>query len=92
MFAIIEQQPQRLRELAGIGPKRQARVIEAWAEQKVIRAIMIFLHSQGVGTASAVRIFKCYGNDAIGRVQENPYQLALDIYGIGFKTADTLAS
>jgi exodeoxyribonuclease V alpha subunit len=91
VFDIIEQQPQRLRELEGIGPKRQARVVEAWAEQKAIREIMVFLHSHGVGTASAARIFKCYGNEAIRRVQANPYQLALDIYGIGFKTADTLA-
>src|SRR5215813_7148868 len=91
VFDVIEHQPQRLLELPGIGPKRQARVLEAWAEQKVIREIMVFLHSHGVGTASAARIFKCYGTDAIGRVQENPYQLALDIYGIGFKTADTLA-
>src|SRR5215467_9675691 len=91
VFDVIEQQPQRLLELPGIGPKRQARVLEAWAEQKVIREIMVFLHSHGVGTASAARIFKCYGTEAIRRVQENPYQLALDIYGIGFKTADTLA-
>src|SRR5262249_49065518 len=91
VFDIIEQQPQRLLELEGIGPKRQARVVEAWAEQKVIREIMVFLHSHGVGTASAVRIYKRYGNEAISRVEENPYQLALAIYGIGFKTADTLA-
>src|SRR4030095_14445492 len=80
VFDIIEHQPQQLLTLEGIGPKRQARVMEAWAEQKVIREIMVFLHSHGVGTASAVRIYKCYGNDAIGRVQANPYQLALDIY------------
>src|SRR5262249_5171209 len=91
VFDIIEQQPQRLLELDGIGPKRQARVLAAWAEQKVIREIMVFLHSHGVGTASAVRIYKCYGTEAIRRVQEKPYQLARDIYGIGFKTADTLA-
>ena len=91
VFDVIEHHPQRLRGLAGIGPKRQARVMEAWAEQKVIREIMVFLHSHGVGTASAVRIFKRYGTDAIRCVQENPYQLARDIYGIGFKTADTLA-
>src|SRR6266568_4798063 len=73
------------------GPKRTARVVAAWAEQKVIRDIMVFLHSHGVGTARAVRIYKTYGTDAIARVQENPYRLALDIHGIGFKTADTLA-
>ncbi len=91
VFEIIEQQPQRLLALPGIGPKRQARVLAAWAEQKAIRQIMLFLHSHGVGTASAVRIYKTYGVEAIARVQENPYQLALDIYGIGFKTADALA-
>src|SRR5439155_282940 len=63
----------------------------AWAEQQTVREIMVFLHSHGVGTARAVRIYKTYGTDAIARVQENPYRLALDIHGIGFKTADTLA-
>src|SRR5215470_3621911 len=91
VFEVIEQEPQRLLSLPGIGPKRQARVLAAWAEQKAIREIMLFLHSHGVGTASAVRIYKTYGAEAIARVQENPYQLALDIYGIGFKTADALA-
>jgi exodeoxyribonuclease V alpha subunit len=91
VFDIIEQTPARLQELDGIGPKRTARVAAAWAEQKVIRDIMVFLHGHGVGTARAVRIYKTYGADAIARVQENPYRLALDIHGIGFKTADTLA-
>ena len=91
VFDIIAQTPQRLQELDGIGPKRTARVVAAWAEQKVIRDIMVFLHSHGVGTARAVRIYKTYGTEAIARVQENPYRLALDIHGIGFKTADTLA-
>src|SRR5262249_5070071 len=66
-------------------------VVEAWSAQKMIREIMVFLHSHGVGTARAVRIYKTYGHEAIARVQENPYRLALDIHGIGFKTADTLA-
>ncbi|MCB1811452.1 MAG: AAA family ATPase, partial [Candidatus Competibacteraceae bacterium] len=91
VFEVIEQTPERLLELAGIGPKRQARVVSAWAEQKAVRAIMVFLQSHGVGTARAVRIYKTYGDDAIDRVRENPYRLALDIHGIGFKTADTLA-
>ncbi len=91
VFAVIEHTPERLTELAGIGPKRKQRVAEAWAEQKVIRQIMVFLHSNGVGTARAVRIYKTYGDDAITKVQQNPYRLALDIHGIGFKTADTLA-
>src|SRR5437773_3099565 len=91
VFDIIERTPGRLTELDGIGPKRKQRVVEAWEAQKIIREIMVFLHSHGVGTARAVRIYKTYGNEAIARVQENPYRLALDIHGIGFKTADTLA-
>lgn len=91
VFEVIEQTPERLTTLDGIGPKRKQRVVEAWEAQKVIRQIMVFLHSHGVGTARAVRIYKTYGSEAIVRVQENPYRLALDIHGIGFKTADTLA-
>lgn len=91
VFEVIEQTPERMTELEGIGPKRKKRVVEAWAEQKVIRSIMVFLHSHGVGTARAVRIYKTYGDDAIAKVRENPYRLALDIHGIGFKTADALA-
>jgi exodeoxyribonuclease V alpha subunit len=91
VFDVIEQTPNRLIELEGIGPKRKQRVIDAWAEQKIIRDIMVFLHSHGVGTARAVRIYKTYGDDAIAKVRENPYRLALDIHGIGFKTADALA-
>jgi exodeoxyribonuclease V alpha subunit len=66
-------------------------VTSAWAEQKVVREIMVFLQSHGVGTARAVRIYKTYGDQAVERVQENPYRLALDIHGIGFKTADAIA-
>ena len=91
VFDIIEQEPDRLLELEGIGPKRKERVTQAWAEQKVVREIMVFLRSHGVGTARAVRIYKTYGDRAVERVQENPYRLALDIHGIGFKTADAIA-
>ena len=91
VFDVIEQTPERLLELDGIGPKRQQRVTSAWAEQKVIREIMVFLQSHGLGTSRAVRIYKTYGDEAIVKVSENPYRLALDIHGIGFKTADTLA-
>src|SRR5919199_1729422 len=91
VFDVIEQTPERLTDLDGIGPKRKKRVVEAWEAQKIIREIMVFLHSHGVGTARAVRIYKTYGNEAITRVRENPYRLALDIHGIGFRTADTLA-
>ncbi|MGY6275711.1 SF1B family DNA helicase RecD2 [Methylomonas sp. MgM2] len=91
VFDVIEQTPERLLELPGIGKKRQERVTSAWAEQKVIREIMMFLQSHGVGTSRSVRIYKTYGEQAIEKVRENPYRLALDIHGIGFKTADTLA-
>ena len=91
VFDVIEQTPVRLLELPGIGEKRQQRIVGAWAEQKVIRDIMVFLHSHGVGTGRAVRIYKTYGDGAISLVLENPYRLALDIHGIGFKTADIVA-
>ena len=91
VFDIIEQTPDKLLQLDGIGKKRTACITSAWEEQKVIRSIMVFLQSHGVGTARAVRIYKTYGDDAVQKVQENPYRLALDIHGIGFKTADTIA-
>jgi exodeoxyribonuclease V alpha subunit len=91
VFDIIEASSDRLRQVAGIGPKRADKIISAWAEQKVIREIMVFLHSHGVGTARAVRIFKTYGVDAVQVMSENPYRLARDIRGIGFKTADLIA-
>src|SRR4051794_4405990 len=91
VFDIIEQQPQRLTEVGGIGPKRTSRIISAWADQKAIREIMVFLQSHGVGTSRAVRIYKTYGADAVALVTENPYRLARDIRGIGFKTADQIA-
>jgi exodeoxyribonuclease V alpha subunit len=91
VFDVIEGEPGRLREVDGIGPVRAARITAAWAEQKVVREIMVFLHSHGVGTARAVRIFKTYGADAVQVMTENPYRLARDIRGIGFKTADAIA-
>jgi exodeoxyribonuclease V alpha subunit len=91
VFDLIEQQPHRLRDIAGIGPKRAARIIAGWAEQKVVREIMLFLHAHGVGTSRAVRIFRTYGVDAVQRITENPYRLARDIRGIGFVTADRVA-
>src|SRR5438034_2871989 len=91
VFEVIETTPDRLREVDGIEPVRAASILAAWAEQKAVREIMIFLHSHGVGTARAVRIFKTYGADAIQVMTENPYRLARDIRGIGFKTADAIA-
>jgi exodeoxyribonuclease V alpha subunit len=91
VFDVIEKHPQRLTKVEGIGKKRREVITAAWAEQKVVREIMVFLQSHGVGTARAVRIYKTYGDAAITKVSENPYRLALDIHGIGFKTADQLA-
>ena len=91
VFEVIENDPERLRELPGIGPKRQSQVVAAWAEQKAVREIMVFLQSHGVGSARAVRIYRLYGDRAVDRVRENPYRLALDVRGIGFRTADAIA-
>jgi exodeoxyribonuclease V alpha subunit len=91
VFDVIEAEPGRLREVAGIGEVRAGHITAAWAEQKIVREIMIFLHSHGVGTARAVRIYKTYGTDAIQVMTEDPYRLARDIRGIGFKTADAIA-
>jgi exodeoxyribonuclease V alpha subunit len=88
---VIEQEPHRLREVTGIGPKRAAGIIASWAEQKIIREIMLFLHSNGVGTSRAVRIYKTYGAEAVQLISEKPYRLARDIRGIGFRTADQIA-
>jgi exodeoxyribonuclease V alpha subunit len=91
IFDIIENYSVRLEEVEGIGPERRRRIKAAWAEQRVIRDIMVFLHSQGVSTSRAVRIYKTYGEDAIERVRADPYTLARDIHGIGFATADQIA-
>src|SRR6201984_3428340 len=91
VFDVIEAAPSRLREVDGIGAVRASRIMAAWAEQKVVREIMVFLHSHGVGTARAVRIYKTYGADAVQVMSENPYRLVRDIRGIGFKTADQIA-
>lgn len=91
IFDIIEHQSARLEDVDGIGPGRRKKIKAAWAEQKFIREIMIFLHSHGVSTSRAVRIYKLYGEQAIEKVRSNPYRLASDIPGIGFKTADQIA-
>ncbi|MCD8340347.1 MAG: ATP-dependent RecD-like DNA helicase [Burkholderiales bacterium] len=91
VFDIIDQDPNRLSEVEGIGPIRKKKIIKGWADQKVIREIMTFLYSHGVSTSKAVRIFKTYGTEAVEVVKQNPYRLAKDIRGIGFKTADTIA-
>ena len=90
-FEVIEAEPERMREVSGIGEFRAGKIVAGWAEQKAVRDIMVFLHSNGVGTSRAVRIFKTYGHDAIQVMTENPYRLARDIRGIGFRTADAIA-
>jgi len=90
-FEIIEADPAKLKEVSGIGEMRATRIAAGWAEQKAVRDIMVFLHANGVGTSRAVRIFKTYGHDAIQVMTENPYRLARDIRGIGFRTADAIA-
>jgi exodeoxyribonuclease V alpha subunit len=83
VFDVIEAQPVRLQDVEGIGPKRAQRIVSGWADQKIIRDIMIFLHSHGVSTSRSVRIFKTYCADAIQVLSENPYRLARDVRGIG---------
>jgi exodeoxyribonuclease V alpha subunit len=91
VLVAIESRPSELQLVEGIGPKRRERIAHAWQEAKQIREIMLFLHSHGVSTSRAVRIFKAYGEQAIEKVRSNPYTLAKDIYGIGFATADQIA-
>jgi len=88
---IIEEEPQRLHEVLGVGRKRVDIITRAWAEQQKIKEVMLFLQSHNVSTGLAVKIFKQYGDDAISIVQTDPYRLATDIYGIGFITADRIA-
>jgi exodeoxyribonuclease V alpha subunit len=88
---VIENQAKRLTDVEGIGPVRSARIREAWMEQRGIKDVMLFLQSHGVTTSHAIRIYKEYRERAIAIVKENPYRLALDIFGIGFRTADQIA-
>ena len=89
---VIEEDPEKLLTVPGIGKIRVERIKKSWADQKEIKNIMIFLQGHGVSTSHATKIYKTYGNDSVKTVQENPYRLADDIWGIGFKTADTIAS
>ena len=88
---IIENQIHRLIEVPGIAKKRIAMISRTWEEQKSIKEVMIFLQGHGVSTTYAVKIYKQYGDSAISTVTTNPYQLAIDIFGIGFLTADKIA-
>ncbi len=89
---VIEHQPFRLTHVHGIGPKRKERITGAWEEHKAVKEVMVFLQSSGVSPSFAVKICKRYGQKAIVRVKENPFRLAEEIFGIGFKTADTIAA
>jgi exodeoxyribonuclease V alpha subunit len=91
ILAVIETEPQRLVEVYGLGPKRTQRIAAAWEEQKAIKEVMVFLSSVGVSTSLAVRIYKKFAKDSIEVVKTEPYRLASDVWGIGFKTADNIA-
>ncbi|MEM7025855.1 MAG: AAA family ATPase, partial [Pseudomonadota bacterium] len=91
MFDIIEHQPERLREVPGIGRGLAKRIAKAWEEQKTVREIMLYLHAHGLSPLRAARIYETYGDRAIDMVSANPYRLAQDIRGIGFASADELA-
>ena len=88
---LIEEEPGRLVEVPGLGPKRTKMITVAWEEQRAIKEVMVFLQGVGVSTSLAVRIFKAYRDDAIEVVRREPYRLAGEVWGIGFKTADQLA-
>ena len=90
-FAILDNEPERLSAVKGIGKRTAKGIQEAWSEHRGIRDLIMFLQPHGVSTAYAVRIYKFYGKHALSVVQENPYRLAMDISGIGFVTADTIA-
>ena len=91
VFEVFENEPERLAEVSGLGKKRRQQIIESWSEQKAVRDIMVFLQTHGIGPARAVRIYKTYGDKAIEKIMANPYRLALDVQGVGFKIADALA-
>jgi exodeoxyribonuclease V alpha subunit len=88
---VIEQEPRRLVEVPGLGPKRTGMITAAWEEQRAIKEVMVFLQGVGVSTSLAVRIYKTYRDEAIGVVRCEPYRLAAEVWGVGFKTADQIA-
>jgi exodeoxyribonuclease V alpha subunit len=87
---VIDESPSFLAEVKGIGPQRISQIRESWKQQKAVRDIMVFLQTNGLGTQRAVRIYKTYGDQAVAIIRENPYRLATDIWGVGFKIADDL--
>ena len=90
-LTVIEETPERMGEVPGVGPKRAELIKAAWAEQRAVKDVMIFLQSNGVSTGLAAKIYRHYGDDSITLVRSDPYRLARDIYGIGFLTADKIA-
>ena len=91
ILRIIEEEPGRLIEVHGLGPKRTKKIAGAWEEQKAIKEVMVFLSGVGASTSLAVRIYKKYRDASIAVVKNEPYRLASEVWGIGFKTADTIA-
>ncbi|MDP9356948.1 MAG: ATP-dependent RecD-like DNA helicase [Chloroflexota bacterium] len=90
-FAVVDEQPQRLTEVQGIGPVRGQRIAATWDEQRHIREVMTALQGHGVSTSLAVRIYKRFGDESAGVIAKEPYRLAREVWGIGFKTADKIA-
>ena len=88
---VIDQNPDRLLDVPGLGKKRVEKIKSCWQEQKSIRDVMVFLQQYGVSPLFAQKIFKTYGNESIAKIKENPFNLASDIMGVGFKTADAIA-
>lgn len=88
---IIEKESQRLEEVEGVGKKRRRLIKESWDRQKGIRDVLIFMQGHGIGMAQSTRIMKHYGSEAVAKIRTNPYQLCRDVWGIGFKTADSIA-
>lgn len=89
---IIDKNPEMLHQVSGVGPARVEAITKAWQDQKEISKVMVFLKSKDVSTSFAVKIYKTYGSDSINKIQENPYRLVEEIWGIGFKSADKLAT
>jgi exodeoxyribonuclease V alpha subunit len=89
---VLDEQPHRLTEIEGLGAKRRTALVKAWREQRALRDVMVFLQAHGATSALAMRIVKRYGGSAMSVVSRDPYRLALDVHGVGFKTADRIAT